>query len=216
MKRLPYISIITAILVIISRPYSYPQSISDDAQDQADSIKTDDHPQEQAVIRGRETFVERKTGGFTPNPTGALLRSLAFPGWGQLYNRKYVKAAAVAAGESFFLYFLLRNRRDSGNYKDKFESLIPRDRPGGNYPAGAELNGLSPTYWDSRQSDAFNNWRHYDDEMNKYIWFTAAFIFLSMFDAYVDAHLWAFDEEMNEDLKVSGVKISFEFQPPVF
>lgn len=31
--------------------------------------------------------------------TGAVLRSLAVPGWGQLYNRSYVKAAAFAALE---------------------------------------------------------------------------------------------------------------------
>lgn len=29
------------------------------------------------------------------SPTGAMLRSLAFPGWGQLYNRKYFKALLV-------------------------------------------------------------------------------------------------------------------------
>jgi len=29
------------------------------------------------------------------SPTGAMLRSLAFPGWGQFYNTKYVKALLV-------------------------------------------------------------------------------------------------------------------------
>jgi hypothetical protein len=33
------------------------------------------------------------------SPTGAMLRSLVFPGWGQLYNRSYIKAFAAAAVE---------------------------------------------------------------------------------------------------------------------
>ena len=34
------------------------------------------------------------------NPTGAMLRSLAFPGWGQLYNGKWIKAGLVFMGET--------------------------------------------------------------------------------------------------------------------
>ena len=34
------------------------------------------------------------------NPTGAMLRSLVFPGWGQLYNEKYVKALIVFSIET--------------------------------------------------------------------------------------------------------------------
>ncbi len=34
------------------------------------------------------------------NPTGALLRSLVFPGWGQFYNRKYSKAFLFFGGEA--------------------------------------------------------------------------------------------------------------------
>ncbi len=34
------------------------------------------------------------------NPTGAMLRSLIFPGWGQFYNRKYSKAFLFFGGEA--------------------------------------------------------------------------------------------------------------------
>ena len=33
------------------------------------------------------------------SPTGALFRSVAIPGWGQFYNKKYLKAALVFLGE---------------------------------------------------------------------------------------------------------------------
>jgi len=34
--------------------------------------------------------------------TGAVFRSLAFPGWGQFYTESYVKAAGFLAAETFF------------------------------------------------------------------------------------------------------------------
>ncbi|MDZ7291222.1 MAG: DUF5683 domain-containing protein [candidate division KSB1 bacterium] len=34
------------------------------------------------------------------NPTGAMLRSLALPGWGQFYNGKYFKAALAFGAET--------------------------------------------------------------------------------------------------------------------
>jgi len=33
------------------------------------------------------------------SPTGAMIRSLLFPGWGQLYNKKYFKAILVFGAE---------------------------------------------------------------------------------------------------------------------
>jgi TM2 domain-containing membrane protein YozV len=47
-----------------------------------------------ARLSGRIGLKEKK------NPTGALLRSLIFPGWGQFYNRKYSKAFLFFGGEA--------------------------------------------------------------------------------------------------------------------
>jgi len=49
------------------------------------------------------------------SPSGAMWRSMILPGWGQLYNRKYLKAAVYGGGEIALLYSsLLQHRR----YKD--------------------------------------------------------------------------------------------------
>ncbi len=37
------------------------------------------------------------------SPTGALLRSLVFPGWGQWYNEQKIKAGIAFAAESFLM-----------------------------------------------------------------------------------------------------------------
>jgi len=43
---------------------------------------------------------EKEEPANTKSPTGALLRSLIVPGWGQLYNGKELKAAVIFAAET--------------------------------------------------------------------------------------------------------------------
>ena len=43
-----------------------------------------------------------------PSPTGAAVRSLLFPGWGQAYDRKPLKAVIVSGIEQGFIYSVYR------------------------------------------------------------------------------------------------------------
>ena len=45
------------------------------------------------------------------SPMGAMLRSALLPGWGQLYNRSYIKSGVVVAVHGFLLYKVLDNNR---------------------------------------------------------------------------------------------------------
>ncbi|MBM3329673.1 MAG: hypothetical protein FJY67_09430 [Calditrichaeota bacterium] len=45
---------------------------------------------------------------FRPSPTGAALRSLALPGWGQSYNRQPLKAVIYGGAEAAFIYGIYR------------------------------------------------------------------------------------------------------------
>ena len=38
------------------------------------------------------------------SPKGAMIRSAILPGWGQVYNNKYLKALVYLGGESYFIY----------------------------------------------------------------------------------------------------------------
>ena len=62
------------------------------------------------------------------SPMGAMLRSALLPGWGQLYNRSYIKSGVVVAVHGFLLYKVLDNNRrwldlrkvkDPGRYNAK-------------------------------------------------------------------------------------------------
>lgn len=53
------------------------------------------------------------------SPSGALLRSLAVPGWGQLYNKKYFKAVVIAGGQGILLgTAIVEWKRASDSKKD--------------------------------------------------------------------------------------------------
>ena len=118
------------------------------------------------------------------SPMGALLRSVALPGGGQFYNGKYIKAALVFGVETTYIVLAADEWRRANFHKKKFQSAPP----------------YSPEqYWE------FDQYRFHQDRRNLYLWVISGIIFLSMFDAYVDAHLYNFDKEKMEDLKVELV-----------
>jgi hypothetical protein len=94
-----------------------------------------------------------------PSPSGAMWRSLAVPGWGQAYNKKWLKAGIFAAAE----IGLTANAIIQNQYKQK------------------------ATSWAEEE--------YYRNNRSLSIWWLAGVILYSMGDAYVDAHLYHFDDE---------------------
>lgn len=92
------------------------------------------------------------------SPTGAMLRSLALPGWGQFYNGKWFKGVLAVGVETG----LVINAIYLDSQLDK-----------STYPLDQEF---------------------YRNNRNLSFWWLGATILLSMMDAYVDAHLYHFDE----------------------
>lgn len=96
------------------------------------------------------------------SPTGALLRSLAVPGWGQAYNKKYFKAVIVAGGQGVLLgTAIVEWKRASDAKKD---ASVPSD-------------------------ERLENYRLHTNNRNLFLWLYAAATVVSILDAYVDAHL---------------------------
>ena len=118
----------------------------------------------------------------TKSPMGALVRSAAFPGWGQFYNRKYFKSAVVFGAEATFITLAVIEWGRMSKHKKNFQNPDHPDR-----------------YWE------FEQFEFYEDQRNLYLWITAGIVFLSMFDAYVDAHLYNFDREEVRDLSIGLV-----------
>ena len=107
------------------------------------------------------------------HPTGALLRSALVPGWGQLYSRKYIKAVIIAGLEGYLINGIYSNWRKADYHEKRFKSAFD-----------------NPEY----QADQFAKYEKALEKRSTKMWFLAATIFLSMFDAYVDAQLSDFDQ----------------------
>jgi hypothetical protein len=106
------------------------------------------------------------------NPTGALFRSAFVPGWGQYYNRKYIKSAIFAGGEGYLIYGIAKYWREARHHRSNFEQSTDR----------------------SYQTIEFLKYSNARDMRNLRLWILAGSIFYSMFDAYVDAQLSDFNQ----------------------
>jgi hypothetical protein len=141
------------------------------------------------LSHGRPLDPSRPTGGFlllntagdslsspkvkTKSPIGAMIRSLAVPGWGQLYNEQYMKTGLVMVVEGLLIGGAIvehqRSEDDRAIYDDTTRTAEVRNA-------------------------AWLRYARRVDRRNAYLWYLAGAKFLSMVDAYVDAHLYRFDE----------------------
>lgn len=78
----------------------------------------------------QEYHYKAGTDSFTPSPTGALLRSMVIPGWGQVYNRRYFKAVMAIGLEGAYAYGVYTNHLKRSYYlhRDPALSAFYRDQ----------------------------------------------------------------------------------------
>ena len=109
-----------------------------------------------------------------------MLRSLLVPGWGQLHNRSYVKAVAVAAGEGVLVSRLVGDGKDLTTWRARVDQAA-RDEDAEGYAAAAtEYNAAL-------------------DRLVGHQWLLGGVIAYALVDAYVDAHFRDFDIEFRTD-----------------
>src|SRR4029077_15590974 len=61
-------------------------------------------------------------------PFTVMLRSAAIPGWGQLYNHKYVKAGLVVGGEGLLVYEALQELNRENQAIDRQHEILGAGR----------------------------------------------------------------------------------------
>ena len=121
------------------------------------------------------------------NPTKALLKSMLVPGLGQFGNRKYFKAAVVAGLQAWLISSAIDHGKEASEFKNKFEMSL--DTP--------------------ERLILYDNFLESKDQRNKFTWFAVIVTFVSMFDAFADAHLSGFPK----DNKLAEDKLSFKISP---
>ena len=107
------------------------------------------------------------------NPTKALFKSMFIPGWGQYGNKRYFKAGLYAVLDIWMIGNAIKYKGEANDFYEKYESSTI----------------------DSVRNKYYGFYENKKDSRNKYTWFAVIVSFISMFDAYVDAHLSGFPEK---------------------
>jgi hypothetical protein len=124
------------------------------------------------------------------SPSGALWRSCALPGWGQLYNRRPIKAGAIMAAEGTTLGFAVGNYLTSRRYL--------REARAADGDAKKRFYGYHQDYV-------------IDTEF--WGWLFVGCVAYSMMDAYVDAHLSNWDVKDLPQDKPASSRVTVEPTP---
>ena len=132
------------------------------------------------------------------SPTGAVLRSLALPGWGQYYVESYWKAPIFVAGWGTLIFFIYDNNSKYLAAADEYANYTGTDQ--------TEYNFLY------RKREYFRDYR----DLN-ILYLTGVYI-ISAIDAYVGAQLYEFSVDENLSMSTHlnqfglpevGVRIKF-------
>ncbi|MGD8719358.1 MAG: DUF5683 domain-containing protein [Candidatus Zixiibacteriota bacterium] len=128
------------------------------------------------------------------SPTGALWRSFAVPGWGQIYNGKYVKSGCIMAAEAGTLYMAIDNYITARRYLREARE--------------AEDEAVREAKYAKHQD--------YIVETEFWGWLFVGTLAYSMMDAYVDAHLsdWEVSDLPADEEASSRLDIDVEIRGP--
>lgn len=108
-------------------------------------------------------------------PMFGLLKSMVLPGWGQFGNQRYIKAAVYFGLETWMVLGAVHYGGQASSFRRLFDD--------------------TPIDNNSLRNDYYDLYTDRKDERNKMTWFAIIIAFVSMFDAYVDAHLSGFPRQ---------------------
>lgn len=122
----------------------------------------------------------RRANRLGEQPRMIMLRSLLVPGWGQLHNHAWIKAAGVAGAEGWLVRSILRDRDALDGLKREVDAAQGRND-------------------EAAYIDAANR---YNSKLDGYVggqWLLGGLLTYALVDAYVDAHFRNFEIEFRTD-----------------
>lgn len=134
------------------------------------------------------------------SPRKATLLSLAVPGLGQAYNKKYWKIPIVYAAIGSAFYFARQQDQSFNEFKDAYVKRVDND------PATID-DKYQNVYSDENLLSLIDYHRENRDLL--YVLTTVAYV-LNVVDAAVDAHLYYFD--VSDDLS-ANLRPNLQFTP---
>ena len=111
---------------------------------------------------------------------------MVIPGLGQFGNKKYIKAIVFASFDAWMISKAISYKNKASDLKKQFDNETDI----------------------SLRNSYYNLYQVEKDNRNKFTWYAVITSFISMFDAYVDAHLSGFPSDKKQnDLSIDIVPI---------
>lgn len=127
---------------------------------------------------------------YEKNPYRSMVYSAVVPGGGQIYTKNYVKAGLIIGVQTYLISQALQNNSKMNKYKDLMDGT-------------------------NSSSDLINRHQRdkYRDDLRSDYWWIGTTIFLSIADAFVDAHLYNFNAEKEKvHLKFEDKLLKLEYR----
>lgn len=118
------------------------------------------------------------------SPTGAVVRSLIIPGWGQFYVEQYWKAPLFLGAAGALTYFIIDNHNKYSTRQGRYDELFSI----GDNRTSSETSEME---FLKRQKEAYRNIR------DQYAMYLFGVYVIGAVDAYAGAHLFDFDVDDN-------------------
>ncbi|TAE40279.1 MAG: hypothetical protein EAZ70_06520 [Runella slithyformis] len=162
----------------------------------------------QAKITGTDTLKKKSKLGPNHSPRKAAMRSLAFPGLGQAYNKQYWKMPFVYAGLGASVFFLIQNHNRYCDFLEPFlnsydlttglvkKEITPTTLIDVYVASQGQTRGLTLDQI-TRAKDTYRRWRDLNIIIIAGVWA------LNAVEANVSAHLLTFDMSDDISLRVS-------------
>ncbi len=134
-----------------------------------------------------DTVRVRVRRGRFETPRWVMLRSLAFPGWGQLHNGSWLKAAVLGGGEIWLLAGMVEDDRRIRQLRAEADLAM------------AEADN-------ERYNTAVDAYNSRLERLISRQWLLGGLLVYALTDAYVDAHFRDFKVEFEFDPALKGGK----------
>lgn len=146
---------------------------------------------------------------FIPNSTKATWLAIAFPGGGQIYNRKYWKLPIIYGGFAGCAYALSWNNKMYKDYSQAYRDITDKNDNTNSFedifPPNTTYNKEQMTQLIKNRKDSFRRYR----DLSIFA-FIGVYV-ISIIDAYVDAELSDFDISPDLSMRVEPTVINNQF-----
>lgn len=195
--------------VIVDEVKSVTKAVEQKLDEMLDSVSVDSITYSLSLDTIYQNVLTVKNDRFIPDPKKSMWLAMAFPGGGQIYNRKYWKLPIIYGGFIGCVYALNWNNTMYRDYSQAYIDIVDSDPNTKSYENFNYLRRVDIEANKERLTELFKRRKNYFRRYRDLSLFCMIGVYaLSVIDAYVDAEMSSFDISTELSLKVHPTIIS--------